>query len=157
LIKEISRNNLVRADFFKSEEKRIQNVMCVVAMGRESSMGEFRLGGIGETPRRITKPGGKAFWDDPVYDAIRASLMRLAKVLRPSNTQFEFFNPFLTATARQQERTPSHSVTLSVAAALLYLRLMVWLMNSRVYDKTKGPTHSIRVFMWRTRPLFQPH
>jgi cholesterol oxidase len=100
LIKEIWRNNLVRADFFKSEEERIQNVMCVVAMGRESSMGEFRLGGIGETALRITKPGGKAFWDDPVYDAIRASLSRLAKVLRPGNTQFEFLNPFLTATAK---------------------------------------------------------
>lgn len=100
LIKEIWRNNLVRADFFKSEEERIQNVMCVVAMGRESSTGEFRLGGIGETPLRITKPGGKAFWDDPVYDAIRTSLRRLAGVLRPNNTQFEFFNPFLTATAK---------------------------------------------------------
>ncbi len=100
LIKEIWRNNLMRADFFKSEEERIQNVMCVVAMGRESSTAEFRLGKSGETPLRITKPGGKAFWDDPVYDAIRTSLSRLAKVLRPNNTQFEFFNPFLTATAK---------------------------------------------------------
>jgi choline dehydrogenase-like flavoprotein len=80
LIQEIWRNNLVRADFFKSEEERIQNVMCVVAMGRESSTGVFRLGGIGETPLRITKPGDKAFWDDPVYDAIRASLSRLATI-----------------------------------------------------------------------------
>lgn len=100
LIKEIWRNNLIRADFFKSEEERIQNVMCVVAMGRESSTAEFRLGKKGETPLRISKPGGKAFWDDPVYDAIRGTLARLAKVLRPSGTTFEFFNPFLTATAK---------------------------------------------------------
>lgn len=100
LIKEIWRNNLVRADFFKSEEERVQNVMCVVAMGRESSQGVFRLGGKGETPLRITKPNGKAFWDDPVYDSIRASLSRLAGKLRPDNTSFEFFNPFLTATAK---------------------------------------------------------
>ena len=100
LIKEIWRNNLVRADFFKSEEERVQNVMCVVAMGRESSTAEFRLGKRGETPLRISKPDGKAFWDDPVYDAIRSTLARLAKVLRPSSTSFEFFNPFLTATAK---------------------------------------------------------
>jgi choline dehydrogenase-like flavoprotein len=100
LIKEIWRNNLVRADFFKSEEERIQNVMCVVAMGRESSNAEFRLGRSGETPLRIMKPGGKAFWDDPVYDAIRSSLSALALRLRPKDTQYEFFNPFLTATAK---------------------------------------------------------
>lgn len=61
LIKEIWRNNLVRADFFKSEEERIQNVMCVVAMGRESSLGELRLGKRGETPLRISKPNGENF------------------------------------------------------------------------------------------------
>jgi cholesterol oxidase len=100
LIKEIWRNNRERADFFKSEEERIQNVMCVVAMGRESSLGEFRLGRSGETPLRISKPGGKKFWDDPVYVAIIASLKQLATKLRPDGTTFEFFNPFLTATAK---------------------------------------------------------
>lgn len=86
LIKEIWRNNLVRADFFKSEEERIQDVMCVVAMGRESSLGELRRGKRGETPLRISKPNGKTFWDDPVYDSIRNSLSELAKRLRPDNT-----------------------------------------------------------------------
>jgi cholesterol oxidase len=99
-LKEIFRNNLIRADFFKSEEERIQNVMCVVAMGREASVGQFRLGKAGETTLRVARADGKSFWDDPVYDAIRASLGRLAKKLRPDNTAYEFFNPFLTATAK---------------------------------------------------------
>jgi len=100
LIKEIWRDNLERADFFKSEEERISNVMCIVAMGRESSVGEFRLGKGGETSLRISKPGGKKFWDDPVYVAIVDSLKQLAAKLRPDGTTFEFFNPFLTATAK---------------------------------------------------------
>lgn len=100
LIKEIWRNNRERADFFKSEEERISNVMCVVAMGRESALGEFRLGKRGETPLRISKPGGKKFWEDPVYDAIIASLKELAKKFRPDGTSYEFFNPFLAATAK---------------------------------------------------------
>ena len=100
LIKEVWRNNRERADFFKSEEERISNVMCVVAMGRESSLGEFRLGKSGETTLRISKPGGKKFWDDPVYVAIVDSLKQLATKLRPDGTTFEFFNPFLTATAK---------------------------------------------------------
>jgi choline dehydrogenase-like flavoprotein len=74
--------------------------MCVVAMGRESSLGEFRLGKSGETTLRISKPGGKKFWDDPVYVAIVNSLKELAKKMRPEGTIFEFFNPFLTATAK---------------------------------------------------------
>ena len=138
LIKEIWRNNLVRADFFKSEEERIQNVMCVVAMGRESSLGELRLGKRGETPLRISKPDGKAFWDDPVYDAIRNSLRELAKRLRPDNTNYEFFNPFLTATAKA---AGANSIALS--HPLGGCRMAADAANGvvdefgRVFDKTK--------------------
>jgi choline dehydrogenase-like flavoprotein len=139
LIQEIWRNNLVRADFFKSEEERIQNVMCVVAMGRESSTGVFRLGGIGETPLRITKPGDKAFWDDPVYDAIRASLSRLARVLRPNNTQFEFYNPFLTATIKA---AGADSIALShpLGGCRMAASAADGVVDEfgRVYDKTKS-------------------
>jgi choline dehydrogenase-like flavoprotein len=100
LIKEIWRNNLERADFFKSEEERIQNTMCLVMMGRETAQAVFRLGRSGETPLRVSKPGGKKFWDDPVYVAIVNSLKQLSAKLRPEGTSFEFFNPFLTATAK---------------------------------------------------------
>jgi choline dehydrogenase-like flavoprotein len=39
-------------------------------------------------------------WDDPVYVAIVNSLKQLSAKLRPEGTSFEFFNPFLTATAK---------------------------------------------------------
>ena len=74
--------------------------MCIIAMGRESSLGEFRLGKRGETSLRISKPGGKKFWDDPVYVAIVDSLKKLAAKLRPDGSSYEFFNPFLTITAK---------------------------------------------------------
>jgi len=96
---EVFRNNLERADVFKSEEERISNFMCVVSMGRESSEGQFRLGKKGETPLRISKPGGKKFWDDPVYTAIEESLKQLGKKLRPSEDH-KFYNPLLNPAAK---------------------------------------------------------
>jgi choline dehydrogenase-like flavoprotein len=99
LIREIWRNNRERADFFKSEEERVSNMFAVICMGRDSADGVFRLGNSGETPLRVSKPGGKKFWDDPVSGAIVKSLERLAAKLRPDGTTFEFSNPFLTKTA----------------------------------------------------------
>ena len=100
LIGEIWRNNRERADFFKSEEERVSNIFAVICMGRDSADGVLRLGGSGETPLRVSKPGGKNFWDDPVIDAIIESLKRLARQLRPDGSTFEFLNPFLTETAK---------------------------------------------------------
>ena len=96
---EVLRNNLIRADVFKSEEERISNFMCVVAMGRDSSDAQFRLGKKGETPLRISKPGDKKFWEDPIYTAISDSLKRLGKKLR-QNEDEKFYNPFLTSQAK---------------------------------------------------------
>ncbi len=110
VIREIWRNSSERAEFFKSEEERVSNMMCVVAMGRESSQGVFRLGGIGETPLRISKPGNVRFWEDPVYDSIRETLKQLATKLRPEGTAIEFINPFLTPTA---EAAGAESIALS--------------------------------------------
>ena len=100
LIGEIWRNNRERADFFKSEEERVSNMFAVICMGRDSADGVLRLGRRGETPLRVTKPGGTTFWDDPVIKAIIESLKRLARQLRPDGTTFEFLNPFLTETAK---------------------------------------------------------
>jgi cholesterol oxidase len=100
LIGEIWRNNRERADFFKSEEERVSNMFAVICMGRDSADGVLRLGKSGETPLRVSKPGGKNFWEDPVIDAITESLKRLARQLRPQGTTFEFLNPFLTQTAK---------------------------------------------------------
>ena len=69
-------------------------------MGRDSTDGVLRLGKSGETPLRVSKLGGKNFWEDPVIDAIIESLKRLAGKLRPDGTTFEFLNPFLSATAK---------------------------------------------------------
>lgn len=142
LFKEIWRNNRERADFFMSEEERISNVMCVVAMGRESSLGEFRLGKSGETPLRISKPSGKKFWDDPVYVAIIESLKQLAKELRPEGTAFEFFNPFLTATAKA---AGAESIALShpLGGCRMAKSAADGVVDEfgRVFDKTKSGTN----------------
>ncbi|MDQ2921675.1 MAG: GMC family oxidoreductase, partial [Acidobacteriota bacterium] len=98
VVSQVFHNNIERADFFKAEEERISNFMCVVAMGRESSEAQFRLGKKGETPLRISKPGGKSFWDDPVYVAIEDSLKRLGKKFR-AKEDYKFYNPFLTPAA----------------------------------------------------------
>ena len=99
LIREIWRNNRERAEFFKSEEERVSNMFAVICMGRDSADGVFRLGKSGETPLRVSKPGGTKFWEDPISGAIVKSLERLAAKLRPDGTTFEFSNPFLTKTA----------------------------------------------------------
>jgi cholesterol oxidase len=93
-----------RGDIFRSEEEIVANMMCVVGMGREASVGQFRLGKSGETPLRLsrTEPEkfGKNFWDDPIYRAIRESLDRVAEIMRdPSDPTGEFKNPFLTDAA----------------------------------------------------------
>jgi choline dehydrogenase-like flavoprotein len=99
LLGEAFRNNLERAEVFQSEEERISNFMCVVTMGRESSEGQFRLGKKGDTPLRISKPGDKRFWDDPIYKAIEESLKLLGKKLRPSEDH-KFYNPLLNPAAK---------------------------------------------------------
>lgn len=95
MLREAFHNNVQRGEVFKSEEERISNFMCVVAMGRDSSDAQFRLGKKGDTPLRISKPGGEKFWNDPIYKEIKKSLTRLGKKFRQSGDE-EFYNPFLT-------------------------------------------------------------
>jgi hypothetical protein len=86
-----------RQDVFESEDELTANMMCVVAQGREASVGQFRLGRTRrETPLRLTRTDGKAFHQDPIYSEIRASLDRLAAAL---GSQKRFINPFLSETA----------------------------------------------------------
>jgi choline dehydrogenase-like flavoprotein len=86
-----------RGDIFRSEDEIAAKLMCVVAMGREGAVGQFRLGtGSGESPVRVKRTDGKPFYGDPIYDEIRASLNRMAEKLRdPSDGRGEFVNPFL--------------------------------------------------------------
>ena len=90
-----------RQDIFESEDEITNKMMCVVAMGREASVGQFRLGGPGETPLRISRTDGKKFHEDPIYDAIRTSLARLERVLSPAGKQQEFQNPFFNPVTKE--------------------------------------------------------
>jgi choline dehydrogenase-like flavoprotein len=92
-------NPLERKKFFTSEEEITASMMCVVGMGREASVGRFSLGGSNDTTLRVRRTDGKLFADDPIYDAIRGTLNRLAAKLRRPGEQGDFVNPFLTPAA----------------------------------------------------------
>jgi choline dehydrogenase-like flavoprotein len=99
-IRQLLGNPIERKKFFQSEEEIAANMMCVVAMGREGSRGRFRLAGSSnESPLRVARTDGKPFEQDPIYDAIRHSLGRLADKLRQPGTSENFQNPFLTGAA----------------------------------------------------------
>lgn len=90
-----------RQDIFESEDEITNKMLCVVAMGREASVGQFRLGGQGETPLRISRTDGKKFHEDPIYDDIRNTLSRLAKVVSPAGKPQEFQNPFFNPVTKE--------------------------------------------------------
>jgi len=82
-----------RHELFQSEDEWTARMMCIAAMGREGSSGQFSLGGrLGETPLRVGRKHGK-FRDDPIYSEIRATLdsfaMQLSKEAKP-----KFLSPF---------------------------------------------------------------
>ena len=89
-------NSIERADIFRSEDEVTAQMMCIVGIGREASVGQFRLGGSGETSLRVQRKDKKKFWDDPVYKAIQASLDKAAPLIRdPAFPKAGFENPFL--------------------------------------------------------------
>jgi len=77
-------------------------------MGREASLGQFRLGHGRETPLRLSRTDGAPFHKDPIYAEIDASLARFAKQLTDEERSFR--NPFLSPLA---ELTRSRSITLT--------------------------------------------
>lgn len=82
-----------RQEIFKSEDELTNNMMCIVAQGREASVGQFRLGkDFGETPLRVTRTDGLSFIQDPIFTEIRSSLDRLALALGSKN---KFINPLI--------------------------------------------------------------
>ena len=86
-----------RPDILRSEDEVTARMMCVAAMGREASIGQFRLGkSDDETELRVSRTDGKQFYEDPIYEEIRATLARMAKALSPSEaTPGNFVNPFV--------------------------------------------------------------
>lgn len=89
-------NSIQRADVFRSEEEIVAQMMCVVGMGKDASVGQFRLGGSGETSLRVKRTDGRKFWDDPIFGEIDKSLSRVAEIMRDSSDPTaQFQNPFL--------------------------------------------------------------
>jgi len=88
------RNYRERQDRFGSEDEFTANMMCIAAMGRESAIGRFRLGGLGETTLRVRREDGSNFTDDDIYQEIRTRLDQFAERLtdKPGN---RFINPFV--------------------------------------------------------------
>ena len=130
-----------RADFFQSEEEIVANTMCVVGMGREASVGQFRLGKSGETSLRLsrTEPEkyGEHFWDDPIYVEIKKSLDRVAEIMKDDPTG-EFQNPFLTDTAGAFDAT-SIAVSHPLGGCIMGADVTKGVVDQfgRVFDKTK--------------------
>lgn len=89
------RNAATRQREFASEDEELANMMCVATMGREASVGEFRLGHGRDTTLRVARADGKAFRDDPIYSAIDASLQQVAAKLS-DDPDARFINPFTT-------------------------------------------------------------
>jgi choline dehydrogenase-like flavoprotein len=93
-----------RQDIFESEDELTNKMMCVVAMGREASVGQFSLGsGPRETPLRVKRADRILFHKDPIYEEIRKSLARLERQLSPPGKQEEFENPFLNKVTKELE------------------------------------------------------
>lgn len=129
-----------RGDIFRSEEEITANMMCVVGMGREASVGQFRLGKSGESSLRLSRTDGKKFFDDPIYDAIRQSLARTAAILRdPNDPTSEFINPFLTNTAGAFDAT-SIGVSHPLGGCIMGADVTSGTVDEfgRVFDKSKA-------------------
>jgi choline dehydrogenase-like flavoprotein len=84
----------VRQDVFTSEDEMTDNMMCVVAAGREDSLGKFRLGNSSdETILRLHRTDGKPFHKDDIYKKIEDTLKTLAPQFS-DNSSAKFRNPF---------------------------------------------------------------
>jgi len=90
-------NYINRQDIFKSDDEMTANMMCVVGAGKEDSIGQFRLGGIGETSLRVRRTDGKDFNEDTVYTEINETLKKLSPQFKdPKDIEKEggFEDPF---------------------------------------------------------------
>jgi choline dehydrogenase-like flavoprotein len=107
-------------------------------MGREASIGQFRLGGPGETPLRVTRSDGKKFHEDPIYEDIRNSMSRLSKIVAPPNKPQEFQNPFfnpVTKDLKAESIALSHPLGGCIMAKDVTLGVVD--QYGRVFDKSK--------------------
>jgi choline dehydrogenase-like flavoprotein len=109
-------------------------------MGREESVGQFRLGTSGESPLRLSRTDGRKFYEDPIYGSIRQSLVQLAAILRDSaDPTSEFVNPFLTNAAGAFDAT-SIAVSHPLGGCVMGRDASEGVVDEfgRVFDKTKS-------------------
>lgn len=129
-----------RQDIFQSEDEITSKMICVVAMGRDASVGQFRLGtASGESRLRVKRTDNLAFHEDPIYDEIRKTLDRLAGVLSPAGKKGEFINPFFNRTATELK---ADSIALShpLGGCIIGKDAASGTVDEygRVYDKSKA-------------------
>jgi choline dehydrogenase-like flavoprotein len=109
-IRALLTNYQTRQEQFTSEDEQTLNMMCVVAMGRDKSVGRFRLGsGPRDTRLRLDRTDGLRFFDDPIYPEIEDTLKRFAGEIS-DDPAAQFQNPFLGPGA---ELVGGRSVTLT--------------------------------------------
>lgn len=95
-----------RHELFQSEDEWTARMMCVAAMGREAARGRFSLGGRwGETDLRVGRTDGKEFQEDPIYNEIRQTLARFARLLS-DDPAARFINPFLEQEGQRLRLSP---------------------------------------------------
>ena len=75
------RNPEHRQEEFFSEDEVTAKMMCIAGMGREASVGQFRLGKGRDTTLRVKRDDGKAFHEDPIYAEIDQTLGQFARRL----------------------------------------------------------------------------
>jgi choline dehydrogenase-like flavoprotein len=139
-IRAVLTNYRERGDIFRSEEEIAANLMCVVGLGREAGVGQFRLGGSGETSLRVRRTDGKQFYEDPIYREIERSLDRLAQLIRdPTDPTSKFINPFLTNTAGAFDAT-SVAVTHPLGGCIMAKDATEGVVDEygRVFDTSKS-------------------
>ncbi len=94
-IRAFFRNYRTRQDQFLSEDEWTLDMMCAVGMGRDKSVGRFRLGtGRRDTTLRLERTDGLKFYEDPIYPEIESTLERFARELTDDSAA-HFENPFL--------------------------------------------------------------
>ena len=109
-IRAFLRNQQTRQEQFVSEDEWTIDMMCAVAMGRDKSVGRFRLGsGWRDTRLRLQRTDGLEFYKDPIYAEIDATLERFARELS-DDPEARFENPFLGPAA---ELAGGRSITLT--------------------------------------------
>jgi cholesterol oxidase len=135
------KNFAVRQDIFESDDEILAKMLCVVAQGREAAVGQFRLGTNNrDTSLRVERTDGQAFWKDPIYQEIEATLARLAPIVTGKRKN-RFENPFVNVVTGELK-----SNAVPVAHPLGGCRMAKDVSEGvvdefgRVFDKTKtGP------------------